>query len=667
MMNGHYDLGLVALSILVATIASYTALDLAGCVSATTSSPRKSWTWLIAGAMSMGTGIWSMHFIGMLAFHLPVPVAYDLSISLLSMFIAIVVSAIALLILRRPELKTRDLTIGAILMGIGIAAMHYTGMFAMQMSPPIRYNPALFVASLLIAMGASLAALWIAFQLRTKRSMLAILAKLGSASVMGLAIAGMHYTGMAAAHFSTGSICVAAVAGGISNSTLAMAIAASTVAILSLTLIVSALDAHFALNNARLARAVEERTKELEQSREMFRLMAESTRAIPFTLDLARSCFSYIGAQGIAESGIAEWQWKEPGALDVVIPRETNREIRQLFDECDSGEFEFVTPLSQPNGRRTEVRWTGTCEKVAEAKVLRGLMLDITELRRLGRELAAAQKLESVGRLAAGIAHEINTPVQFVSDNVQFVRTSLSDVADVIHAYRNLQQVVLSAGNVAEAASHAAEAERTADLDYILQNAPQALESSIEGLGRIAAIVRSMKEFAHPDQAQKTLADLNKAIRSTLVVAKNEYKYIAEVETHFGDLPSVPCFLGEINQVILNLLVNAAHAISDVVKDTGTLGKLTVRTRLDGDAVEISIGDTGTGIPESAQNKIFDPFFTTKEVGKGTGQGLALAHSIIVNKHGGTLRFETGDGRGTTFFIRLPIGTLDCPQVQVAA
>jgi NO-binding membrane sensor protein with MHYT domain len=265
-MNGHYDSSLVALSMLVAIVASYTALDLAGCVSASTSSPRKSWTWLIAGAVSMGIGIWSMHFIGMLAFHLPVAVAYDLPISLLSLGIAVIVSAVALLILRRPELKAKDLIIGAILMGIGISAMHYTGMFAMQMSPAIRYDPLLFAASVLIAMGASLAALWIAFQLRMKRSKLAILAKLGSASVMGLAITGMHYTGMAAAHFAAGSICVAAIAGGIHNTTLAIAIGGSSVVILSLTLIVSALDAHFALNNARLARALEKITLELKEA-----------------------------------------------------------------------------------------------------------------------------------------------------------------------------------------------------------------------------------------------------------------------------------------------------------------------------------------------------------------------------------------------------------------
>ena len=422
-----------------------------------------------------------------------------------------------------------------------------------------------------------------------------------------------------------------------------------------------------AFKMSSLEEAVEERTRELEQSREMFRLMAESTNAVPFTLDLTRGCFTYIGVKGITDSGIPESQWKEPGALDVVVPRESNYEIRQRFDECENGPFEFVTRfLTDAMVVAPKCVGLEPARSVAGAKVLRGLMLDVTELRRLGRELAAAQKLESVGRLAAGVAHEINTPVQFVSDNVQFVRTSLPDIATVIHAYRNLQLAVQAAGDIVAAAHVAAEAEKAADLDYVMENAPLAIESSIQGLARIAVIVRSMKEFAHPDQAEKQFADLNQAIRSTLVIAHNEYKFIAEVDTHFGDLPPVPCFLGEINQVILNLLVNASHAISDVVKDSGGLGKLTVRTRLDGDAVEISISDSGTGIPESARDRIFDPFFTTKEVGKGTGQGLAIARSVIVNKHGGTLRFETECGKGTTFFIRLPIdepsGTADVNQ-----
>lgn len=395
---------------------------------------------------------------------------------------------------------------------------------------------------------------------------------------------------------------------------------------------------------------------QLARGREMFRRMVESTKAIPFTLDITHGCFTYLGTQGIVDSAIPDSQSKAHGALDSVIPRDVNPEIRQRLDECAVGPFEFVAPLAPRNGQRTEVRWTGTCEMVKGAKYLRGLMLDVTELHRLERELAAAQKLESVGRLAAGVAHEINTPVQFVSDNVQFVRTSMTDVAAVVQAYRSLQHAVVSAGDVAAAARLASDAENSADFDFILENVPPALDSSLEGLGRIATIVRSMKEFAHPDQTEKTLANLNQAIKNTLVIAHNEYKYVAEVDTDFGDLPLVPCYLGEINQVVLNLLVNAAHAISDVVKDSGAMGKLTVRTRLDANEVEIAIGDTGTGIPEAAREKVFDPFFTTKEVGRGTGQGLAIAHSVIVNKHGGTLRFETERGKGTTFFIRLPVG-----------
>jgi signal transduction histidine kinase/HAMP domain-containing protein len=413
----------------------------------------------------------------------------------------------------------------------------------------------------------------------------------------------------------------------------------------------------------RLEALVAARTQELEQSKEMFRLMAQSTNAIPFTLDLTRGCFTYVGAAGIAGLGVTHAGPQNPGSLEKAIPRESNQEVRQRFDECVDGPFEFVAPLVNEAGRHADVRFTGTCDFTATTKTLRGLILDITEVRRMARELSAAQKLESVGRLAAGVAHEINTPVQFVSDNVEFVRTSMVDIAAVVESYRALQQAALSNGDTALAAGMAIETEKRVDLDYILANAPLAIDSSVEGLGRIATIVRSMKEFAHPDQGEKTLADLNQAIRSTLVIAHNEYKYIAELETEWGDLPPVQCHLGEINQVVLNLLVNASHAIADAVKDSGKRGTLGVRTRLDGTEVEIAISDTGTGIPEAVRDKIFDPFFTTKEVGKGTGQGLALAHSVVVQKHGGSLRFATEIGCGTTFFIRLPI---DAPSEAAA-
>ena len=256
-MEGDYHSDLVALSIAVAVIASYTALDLANRVGESASSLQKTWSWLIAGAVSMGTGIWAMHFIGMLAFRLPIAIAYDVPTTWLSMLIAIGVSAIALFILRRPQLPMRNLFTGALLMGTGISAMHYTGMIAMQMFPPIRYDPMLFCASVLIAFVASFVALWIAFQLRRSLSRFAILAKLGSAVVMGLAITGMHYTGMAAAHFAPGSMCRAAVSGGIQGTTLAIVVGGIALAIMSLTLILSSIDGHFAVKNSRLARSLQ--------------------------------------------------------------------------------------------------------------------------------------------------------------------------------------------------------------------------------------------------------------------------------------------------------------------------------------------------------------------------------------------------------------------------
>ena len=261
-MEGVYDLRLVALSVVVAAIASYTALDLAGRISA--KEGKGWWVWLVGGAFSMGTGIWSMHFIGMLAFKLPVPVAYDIPLNTLSWLIAIVVSGIALLVVRRPEMTGGNLSVGASLMGAGIGSMHYTGMAAMRMSPPIEYDPFLFMASIIIAIAASLAALWIAFQLRKKYSGTAIFAKLGSAVVMGFAIAGMHYTGMAAAHFAPGSIClVTDGTGGMDNATLATMIGLATLSILALTMVISAFDAHYAAHTAKLADSLQVANEQL--------------------------------------------------------------------------------------------------------------------------------------------------------------------------------------------------------------------------------------------------------------------------------------------------------------------------------------------------------------------------------------------------------------------
>jgi signal transduction histidine kinase len=278
------------------------------------------------------------------------------------------------------------------------------------------------------------------------------------------------------------------------------------------------------------------------------------------------------------------------------------------------------------------------------------------ERERIETELRLAQKLESVGRLAAGIAHEINTPVQYVSDSVTFMRDALPSLVDTIAKYRELATTIDTGGDAEAAVFAARTTEAESDVDYTLANAPGALDAALHGLGRVAAIVRSMKDFAHPDRDEKTLVDLNRAIESTLMIAANECKYIADVETDLANLPLVRCNGGEINQAVLNLVINAAHAIQDVVGTTGAKGKICVRTRREASEVEIVISDTGGGIPKTIRDKIYDPFFTTKEVGRGTGQGLAIVRSVVVDKHSGSLRFESEPGHGTTFFLRLPIG-----------
>ena len=408
----------------------------------------------------------------------------------------------------------------------------------------------------------------------------------------------------------------------------------------------------------RLEKLVSERTHELERGREQYRLVVEGTQAIPFALDVEDGHFEYIGPQGPQRLGFSEDLWKQIGFLDKLMPRDRHGGVRSRIDESKAGNFELEASVLTEDEKRVDLRWVVSCEQsenTGQHKVLRGMMLDVTDQRRLENELAQAQKLESVGRLAAGVAHEINTPVQFVSDSVHFVREAMDDLTQIVDKYRELRTATENGTGVAAAAKAAEEAEDDADLDYILENAPVALDRARDGLGRVAAIVRSMKEFAHPDRKEMAQSDINQAISSTLVIASNEYKYVADVETAFTEIPLVNCYAGEINQVVLNLIVNAAHAIGDVVKGTSSKGKIRVATReLDG-IVEISISDTGNGIPVEVRSRIFDPFFTTKEVGKGTGQGLAIARAVIVDKHRGTLHFETESGKGTTFYIRLPI------------
>ena len=281
---------------------------------------------------------------------------------------------------------------------------------------------------------------------------------------------------------------------------------------------------------------------------------------------------------------------------------------------------------------------------------------DITRRKILEDQLNESYKLESVGRLAAGIAHEINTPTQFTGDNTRFLEESFADILKLLEEYNKLSKAVkqsnLNSLSVAEVEKVAEEI----DLEYLIKEIPEAIQQSLNGLQRIAEIVLSIKEFSQPELKEKSATDLNQALKNVITVTRNEWKYVAEMETDFDpDLPIVSCFINEINQVILNLIINAAHAITEAADDEPTgKGIIKITTRKNEKWIEILISDTGPGIPEEIRNNIFEPFFTTKEVGKGTGQGLATSFAIV-KKHNGNITFETEMGKGTTFIIRLPI------------
>ncbi len=361
---------------------------------------------------------------------------------------------------------------------------------------------------------------------------------------------------------------------------------------------------------------------------------------------------------------------------DIVHPDDVQRVADEVADYTrrDVDQFRQEYRILTPQGRiiwvdvRTQARRNdlGTVthlqgvlidisDRILAEEALRRRTADLTELNtklrqeiderhkieqqrlQLEHDLQQSRRLESIGTLAAGIAHEINTPIQYIRDNFQFISKAAQDLLALVR--------------------HGAQKDAPVDLDFLDKEVPQAIQETLEGLVRVTKIVGAMKDFSHLGNVDEmAVSDLNKAIESTVTVTRNAWKYVSDLETDLDPaLPPVRCYLHDLNQTVMNLIVNAAHAIEDAAKvRPGVKGKIRVSTRRENGSVVIAVADNGTGIPKEVRGKIFDPFFTTKAVGRGTGQGLTIAYTAVVQKHGGTLTFETEMGQGTTFFIRLP-------------
>jgi PAS domain S-box-containing protein len=363
--------------------------------------------------------------------------------------------------------------------------------------------------------------------------------------------------------------------------------------------------------------------------------VAEKTFGIP-TADVIGRPFSECSIN---------WNWKE--VLDKIqLCREKKEsvyleEIR--YQRADGSQALLglaVNPIGKQKDHNTSFFLFG---------------IDITDRKKREAKKALSQKLESIGQLAAGIAHEINTPIQYVGDNLYFIKESFGKLEKLLDANEQLVKANQSGNCNPDLAAEIDNLAQTVDWPYLKTEIPKAIEQSLEGAARVTKIVQAMKDFSHPSQGVKVSADINQALESTITISKNEWKYIADLITDFDpELPAVECIIEEINQVVLNMIINAVDAIKET-NPGPQKREIMVKTRNKKDFVEITISDTGIGMPPGILAKIFDPFFTTKEVGKGTGQGLTLAHDIVVNKHNGSIEAESKPGKGTTFRIMLPV------------
>lgn len=427
-----------------------------------------------------------------------------------------------------------------------------------------------------------------------------------------------------------------------------------------------------------LEHRVQERTSELMAVNNDLHNSAEQLRNSEYRFRMVLNTLIDAFIAIDEEESVTEWNpqaekmfgWTKAEALgknlaELIIPenmRETHTKALERFLQTGEGSMinqrRELTALRR-DGTEFPVEIIITALKQNEKYVFNAFIQDISERKMMAAQLNHAQKMESIGQLSAGIAHEINTPLQFIGDNTRFLKDGFGDLMVVMNKFQNTLNSE-NGGNGAEGNLNSIkESCDQIDLDFLMDEIPQAIDQSLDGVARVTKIVSAMKSFSHPGEQEKKPTDINKCILTTVEVSRNAWKYTADIETDLDpDLPLVPCFSDEFNQVILNLVVNAAHAMEkDDGKDSHEKGTITITTRQKKGFAEILVKDNGSGIPEEVQPRIFDPFFTTKAVGKGTGQGLAIVHSVVTKKHQGMISYSTEKNKGTTFMIRLPLTT----------
>ncbi|BAY64490.1 GAF sensor signal transduction histidine kinase [Calothrix brevissima NIES-22] len=775
MIFGNYEILLVVISFVIATIASYTALELAGRV--TPDLPLKArLSWIVAGAVAMGTGIWAMHFIAMLALKLPISVEYDLQITLLSWGDAIVASGLALLLFSRAKLSMKMLFGGSVVMGLAIASMHYLGMAGMQMSQAtISYNQWLVALSVVIAILASGAALWLAFYFRNLQKSKFDWLKLTSALVMGIAISGMHYTGMWATNFIKLSEFILDNNERSPNSWLAIQIGIATFLILVATLIISLLDRRYTeqlmwqtalQESAEREKALSMAIQRMRQTLDIDTIFAATTSELRQVIGCDRVVVYRFNpdwsgefvAESVAEGWIAlnQVQMQNPEIQEnviqdnqcifnndslksnnvnqnnflvqdtylqttqggiysqgvnyrvvedvysanfnscyielleklqaksyVIVPIYAHRKLWGLLAVYQNSvprhwqetEINIIVQISSQLGIALE--HVELLEQTKQQSILleqeiqvrldaeaqlslqkQQLEQALSERKQLQTQLIQNEKMVALGQLVAGIAHEINNPLNFISGNLNYLNQDIEDLLTVIKCYQQ---------EYPEPSAKIKNNIENLDLDYLNQDIQKSMDSMSRGIERIQNIVIGLRNFSRLDEAEFKLVNIHEGIESTLIILQHRLQAKLErpaikIIKNYDVLPLIDCYPSQLNQVFMNILVNAIDALEDKMQNYPLLDdyQISIETKLLDNFIEIRIGDNGLGIDEKYASKIFDPFFTTKQVGKGTGLGLSISYQIITQLHQGTLTCNSVTGEKTEFIINIPTINQNC-------
>jgi NO-binding membrane sensor protein with MHYT domain/signal transduction histidine kinase len=615
---GSYNYALVALSVLIAMFASYAALDLAGRVTA-----AGGWTravWLLGGAGAMGTGIWSMHYIGMLAFILPIPVSYHWPTVLLSLLAAILASVVALGVVSRQKMGGFRALAGSVLMGAGISSMHYIGMAAMRLPAVCQFNSFFVVLSVVFAVLISLAALWITFHFRDEKTGIGW-EKLAGAVVMGAAIPAMHYTGMAAASFTPAGM-PTDLSNAVSISTLGTAgITAATFIVLGLALLTSWMDRRFA------TRTMEVQEEKLQQSEAY---LSEAQR------------LSHTGSFGWRVS-TGDIIWSEESfrifqydrttkpTVELILQRfhpEDAALVQQTIERAaqDGKDFDFEHRLLMPDGSVKYVHVVAhALNDVSGSVEFVGAVMDVTErkraeeererLRQAQADLAHINRVTTMGELTASLAHEVNQPIAAAVTNANTcLRWLTRDHPDVEEARAAAMRIVKDGTRAAE-------------------------------------IIKRIRLLFKKGTSERELVDVNEVIREMIVLLRGEaMRYSIQVRTELeADTPWVMADRVQLQQVLMNLIVNSI----DAMKDADGTRELAIKSqRAETNQVLVSVSDTGAGLPAQQSAQIFNAFFTTKP--HGTGMGLSISRSIV-ESHGGRLWAAENSPRGASFQFTLPL------------